>query len=64
MKIEVKAKLILTVPKPKQSEFAGDIVLAVEQGINKYVAFMIMPRTKTKVGVRIHMSGKAPKVTE
>lgn len=64
MKIEAKAKLILTVPEPKQHEFAGDIVLAVEQGINKHVGLMIMPKTKTKVGVRIHISGKAPKVTE
>ena len=62
MKIEVEAKLILTVPEPKENEFAGDIVLAIEQGINKHSAIMIMPKTKTKVGVRIHVSGKAPKV--
>ena len=64
MRIEVEAKLILTIPEPKGNEFAGDIVLAVEQGINKYLALMIMPKTKTEVGVRIHISGKVPKVTE
>jgi len=64
MRIEVKAKLILTVPEPKQDESAEDIVLAVEQQINDRAALVVMPKTKTKVGVRIHVDGKEPKVTE
>jgi len=62
MKIEVKAKLILTVPDPKKEEFAGaaDIVLAAEQFINNahnaQVVFS-MPETGTQVGVRIYTLG-------
>ena len=63
MKIEVEAKLILTVPEPKKGEFAGDFVLAAEQAINE-VAFFVVPKTGTTVGIRIHVSGKVPKVTE
>lgn len=62
MRIEVKAKLILTVPEPKQNEFAGDFVLAAEQQINDKAALVVMPKTKTKVGIRIHVDGEVPKV--
>ncbi len=66
MRIEVQAKLILTVPNPKKEEFAGaaDIVLAAEQEINQRMARFYMPKTETQVGIRIHISGKIPKVTE
>jgi len=64
MKIEVKVKLILTVPEPKQDEFAGDIVLAVEQHINR-IGYLVISETNTRVGIRLHISGKhLPKVTE
>ena len=58
MKIEVEAKIILTIPEPKENEFAGDIVLAVEQGINKHSAIMIMPKTKTKIGASLRGFGE------
>lgn len=65
MKIEVEAKLILTVPSPKKEEFAGamDIVLAAEQHINNAEAVFSMPETGTQVGIRIHTQG-IPKVTK
>jgi len=63
VKIETTAKLILTVPDPKEGEFAGDYVLAAEQYING-IGFTEMLETRTKVGIRIHTSGQVPKVTE
>lgn len=63
MRIEVKAKIILTIPEPKQDEFAGDFVLATEQFVNNLQGFN-MSETHTAVGVRLHVSGKAPKVIE
>lgn len=65
MKIEVNAKLILTVPNPKKEEFAGaaDIVLAAEQFINNAQAVFSMPETGTQIGVRLHALG-IPKVIQ
>ena len=55
MKIEVEAKLILTVPSAKDDEKAADVVLATEQYINKLHGVMIMDKpTFTHVGIRIH----------
>lgn len=64
MKIEIKAKLILTVPSPKKNDSVADTVLAAEQAINE-MAFFVVPKTETTVGIRIHISGKhSPEVTE
>lgn len=60
MRIEVEAKLILTVSSPRKEDFAGagDIVLAAEHHINNGTAAVFdMPETKTKVGIRIHTLG-------
>ncbi len=62
MIIETTAKLILTIPEPAEGEFAGDFVLLAEQEINQRMARFYMPKTKTKVGIRVHISGNAPKV--
>lgn len=65
MKIEVKAKLILTVPMGLvKSGSNEDIILAAEQHINDKAAVFEMPKTKTQVGIRIHVSGKVPKVIQ
>lgn len=65
MRIETKAKLILTIPDPKKEEFAGatDVVLTAEQHINNAEAVFSMPETGTQVGIRIHVQG-IPKVTQ
>lgn len=54
-RIEVEAKLILTVPEPTENEEAADIVLAVEQHLNYAEGVIIMPETSTQVGFRIHV---------
>lgn len=54
MRIEIEAKLILTVPEPKAEESPEDIILAAEQHINDVAAVFTRLGTKTKVGVRIH----------
>lgn len=64
MKIEVEAKLILTVPKPAKGVIVEEIILATEQHINNTEAVFSMLETGTQVGVRIHVSGKEPKVTK
>lgn len=53
MKIEVEAKLILTVPNPKEDEKVEDIILAAEQFVNKLQGFN-RTTTGSAVGVRIH----------
>ena len=63
MIIETTAKLILTIPEPATGEFAGDFVVAAERFINGLGALK-MVKTRTKVGIRVHVSGEAPKVTE
>ena len=63
VKVEVEAKLILTIPEPKQDEFAGDFVLAAEQFVNNLQGFN-MSKTHTAVVVRLHVSGEVPKVIE
>lgn len=63
MKIVTHAKIILTVPMPAKDETPEDIVLTVERRINEH-GLMLMPKTKTRVGIRIHVSGKVPEVTE
>lgn len=56
MRIEVEAKLILTIPMyPEKGESKDDIMLAAEQHINEKAALLVMPATKTKVGIRIHV---------
>jgi len=62
MKIEIDARLILTVPSPKGNDNAESIVLATEMAINE-MAYFIVPKTGTTVGVQIHVSGEAPKDT-
>ena len=54
MKIEVKARLFLTMPNPKKGESIGDIMLMAEQFTNQR-QFFTMPKTKTKVGIRMHV---------
>ncbi len=54
MKIEVEAKLLLTVPSAKDDEKAADVVLAVEQHINN-CEILTMLETGTHVGIRIHV---------
>lgn len=54
MKIEVEAKLILTVPHAEDGEDAADIVLAVEQHINKNSLMLMDKPTFAHVGIRIH----------
>lgn len=64
MKIEVEAKLILTVPSIMHDEEAADIILAAEQHINQN-GLMMMPPEKgesgplsgTRVGIRLHTKG-------
>jgi len=55
MKIHVTANLILTIPNPKKGESFVDIMLVAEQTINQRCQLFIMPKTKTKVGSRIHI---------
>ena len=55
MRIEVKAKLILTVPNPKKGESIGAIMLNAETHINHKIQMFTTIETKTKVGVRIHV---------
>lgn len=55
MQIKVKAELILTVLELKKNESAKDIALAAEQQINDKAGLVVMPKTKTKVGIRIHV---------
>jgi len=62
MKIEIDARLILIVPNPKDNDNTESIILATEIAINEMVYF-IVPKTGTTVGVRIHVSGEAPKDT-
>ena len=54
MKIEVEAKLILTIPRPVKENSVDKILLEAEQEINCRQGF-IMPETKTQVGIRIHI---------
>lgn len=53
MRIEVKAKIILTVPEPKAEEPSEEIVLAVERHLNGLPLFETMEQ-QTKVGIRVH----------
>lgn len=64
MKIETKAKLILTVPELKQNDDAMDIMLAAEMHINDVAAVFVMPKTKAQVGIRLHVDSKGTLVTE
>lgn len=52
MQIEVKAKIILTVPESTTDESPEDIVLAVENHLNELHLFTT--EHGTKVGIRIH----------
>ena len=55
MRIEIKAKLILTIPEPKEKDLPSKIMLEAEQIINERIPVFEMPETKTKVGIRIHI---------
>jgi len=54
MRIEVKAKLILTVPEPKKQDTIPNIVLAAEHLINNIQGFNT-DKIHTAVGIRIHV---------
>lgn len=63
MRIEVDAKLILTIPQPKGcKDKPGEVVLAAEQFVNKLQGFN-MSTTGAAVGVRIHV-GALIKITQ
>jgi len=55
MRIEVQAKLILTIPNPKTGESIGDAMLMAEQTINQRCQLFVIPKTKTQVGIRMHV---------
>jgi len=55
MRIEVRAKLILTIPNPKENS-VGDIMFAAERSVNRKAACFLMPNmTRSKVGIRLHV---------
>ena len=56
MQIELKAKLILTVPLATEKDDPDIIALEVEQAINERLPVIMMPETGTKVGIRIHLT--------
>lgn len=51
---EIKAKVIITVPNPKDDESIESIILKVEHELNEMAVFE-MPVTKTKIGIRVHL---------
>lgn len=55
MRIEVQAKLILTIPEPDEKDLPNEIKFMAEQYINDTAPVFEMPKTKTKVGIRIHV---------
>lgn len=57
MRIEVKAKLILTVVELEKEKSPADVVLAAEQHINENAALLTLAGSKTKVGIRLHAIG-------
>jgi len=62
MQIHATANLILTVPRPVKEDSVDKIMLATEQQINNRAGLVIMPGTKTQVGIRIHvLKGKEVK---
>jgi len=63
MRIEVIAKIILTVPNPAAEETPEDFALAAEQHLNSFPC-CIMEKSATQVGVRVHIDGKAPRVMQ
>ena len=63
MRIEVEAKLILTTTNALKKE-PDEIVLAAEQHINQEAATFNMSGNYGTVGVRIHVKGDKPIVTE
>ena len=63
MRIETEAKLILTTTNIPEKT-AEEIVLAAEQHINSTAGVFNMSGGYGRVGVRLHVSGKEPKVTE
>ncbi len=62
MKIEVDAKILLTIPRPAEEETPEDFALKVEQHLNGLQQF-VMPGSKTQIGIRVHIDGKSPRVT-
>lgn len=55
MQIKAKANLILTIPNPKKDESVDEILLLAEQHINTKAAYFIIPNSRTKVGIRVHV---------
>lgn len=64
MKIEVNAKIILTILQPTTKEKPKDFVLEVEQYLNSLPPLMMRTFAATRVGIRVHVDGKIPKVTQ
>ncbi len=64
MKIQTEARLILTVPLNTKDDNAMEIMQQAEQHINNVAAIFTMPKTKTKVGVRLLTDWKGTKVIE
>ena len=62
LRIKAEARLILTVPGLKQDDNAMDIMLAAEMNMNDVAAVFIMHKTKTEVGIRLHVDSKGTKV--
>jgi len=54
VRIEVTAKIILTIPEPKAEELPEEIVLTTEQVLNDLGVFTT-PDHNTQVGIRVHM---------
>ena len=56
MRIEMDAKIILTIPEPSEKESADDVMLAVEQYLNSLTLFKTTEHTL--VGIRVHITGR------
>ena len=54
MKIEVNAKLILSIPATERVDDPADLVLRAEQHINN-MDYFVMPVTGTRAGCRLHV---------
>lgn len=61
MKIEVNAKILLTIHKPTTGTTPEDFVLEAEQHLNEVP---LLYSNASCVGIRIHMNGESLKVTQ
>ena len=55
MKIEVKARLFLTMPMNKTEKEVDEIILKAEHHINKNSLMIINNDVKNHIGIRIHI---------